>query len=126
MAGAGVILSGALSSASQLGGASSGNQMGYGLGSKILGPAGDPAGAIYQMIVARKQREEEKRKFDEQMALENQKLEENKRQFNVASQGDNRDRNMAGIQMLGQMRETAMTNQRGKVFRDQLLNAFGA
>lgn len=117
----------AASIASALGSASGGQnqQLGYGLGSKIFGAPGDPAGAIYQLVQGRLATEESKRRFNEQMALEKERLDLERKRQNQENAFQTRGMNMNALQMLANQRAQAMQSFKGQGFRDSLYRVIG-
>lgn len=118
----------AASIASELGSASGGQnqQLGFGgLASKILGYPGDPAGAIYQLVQGRFATEESKRRFNEQMALEKERLDLERKRQNQENAFQTRGMNMNALQMLANQRAQAMQSFKGQGFRDSLYRVIG-
>jgi hypothetical protein len=113
--------------ASALGSASGGQnqQLGYGLGSKIFGAPGDPAGAIYQLVQGRLATEESKRRFNEQMALEKERLDLERKRQNQENAFQTRGMNMNALQMLANQRAQAIQSFKGQGFRDSLYRVIG-
>lgn len=117
----------AASIASELGSASGGQnqQWGSGLGAKIFGAPGDPAGAIYQLVQGRFATEESKRRFNEQMALEKERLDLERKRQNQENAFQTRGMNMNALQMLANQRAQAMQSFKGQGFRDSLYRVIG-
>jgi hypothetical protein len=81
-----------------------------------VSPGLDPGRYAFELRFNRKRREEDQANMDRDFY-------ERKRQFDVASGMQDRDQDMQAIGQLAQMRQNALGNARGRIFRNKLLNS---